>query len=266
VPNLFVMLMPHYKTERYLLPLQPVLALVSAYAFRKIINSARGKIVAALIIAAGIFQVYDLTYEKTGLSRLHFGDMYYWRTRDMDISFSAKLHNTALAVKISKALINDIQEEEKAGNAKKVYDITFIPGDWTMEAYTIRSYILLNSDRYIQEMQKPLLIQKIINGKDILNDMDYIVQMLPKGSPRVSICAPSSNTLKPAFENFQRLYPDFLSIQSHVWSMIDANWIGSLKNFKDRGLICNSSDYDVYLYKKYRRTANVRTKRSGRSA
>ncbi|MCB4790912.1 MAG: glycosyltransferase family 39 protein [Elusimicrobia bacterium] len=78
IPNLILILMPHWKSERYIMPQLSVLAFISAFSLRKIIESSWGKIVIAFLIIAGILQVYDLTYDKIGLSKLQYKGLYYW--------------------------------------------------------------------------------------------------------------------------------------------------------------------------------------------
>ncbi|MCB4790915.1 MAG: glycosyltransferase family 39 protein [Elusimicrobia bacterium] len=245
VPNLLMIFMPHWKSERYIMPQLSVLAFISAFGLRKIIESSWGKIVIAFLIIAGILQVYDLTYDKIGLSKLQYKGLYYWNPEYMELSVNTKLDRTKTCVNISQVLLSNIIETEHSGIKKNNYKILIFPGRPLDGALTLHSYFLLNSDKDVRIKRLFDLVKDLnINGAKQI-DVDYVLQVAVKGSKRESIY--DLDIFKKAVN--QIIKENINNDPGPAGLDILGNkWLNYLKNFKDCGLIYSNSKDDFYLY------------------
>ncbi|MCB4790907.1 MAG: glycosyltransferase family 39 protein [Elusimicrobia bacterium] len=245
IPNLFVMLMPHWKSERHLLPQLAVLAFISAFSLRKLIDSYSGKAIISLLIIVGILQVYDFTYDKIGLSKLEYKSFYYWHTEYMELSVNTKLKKTETCINIFKALLDNINETERTGIKKNKYKVLVLPAH-AMDSKGIvllHSYFLFNLGKYVKDKDYYSLVRRLNASGDKTVGIDYIIQAATKDSKRESLY--NLNML----EQILRETAENASGQVDL-KIMENKWASLVKNFEDRGLIYRGKEYDFYLYQR----------------
>lgn len=67
IPNIILIMMPHWKSPRYLLMQLPVLAVISALGLRQVVKTTAGKIGVGLLISMGLLQNLNFVYGLGGI-------------------------------------------------------------------------------------------------------------------------------------------------------------------------------------------------------
>lgn len=72
VPGVIILLVPHWKSSRYFMPVLPAYALISAVGLASLLNRKWGRILVVVVFAAGIMQFFLLTYPEGMVSKKYF--------------------------------------------------------------------------------------------------------------------------------------------------------------------------------------------------
>ncbi|MHB9154081.1 MAG: ArnT family glycosyltransferase [Endomicrobiales bacterium] len=107
VPNLILIFMPHWSSVRYLLPVQPAFALITALWLGKMVRNTEGKAFFCLLVAIGLFQHYYFQFGSPG--RSVYGKMEYFNLSRWEIasSDSFRRENSALLEGIERGLLRE---------------------------------------------------------------------------------------------------------------------------------------------------------------
>ncbi|HBW23953.1 MAG: hypothetical protein A2X28_03980 [Elusimicrobia bacterium GWA2_56_46] len=257
LPNVILLFIPHGKTARYLLPQLPALAIVSSFALRKLLDSPAGRGALTLIFAGGLFQLYVFFYAPETLSALSYKGFNYWKPEAYRLGESFDAENfrfkTELPVKIGRAITTDMQTRY-AKDGKYTCSVTFFPDDWTLESYILRSYLLLNSDLEMTETYKGVIIMApAYSGNKLFNryfrnlspaDIDYAVQLAPRGAPRPPLKENLPGWLRASYET--ACWSLGLKPEPQDWEKVRRVFAERLSTFRDVGRV-SGGNYDAYI-------------------
>ncbi|PIS47310.1 MAG: hypothetical protein COT17_04145 [Elusimicrobia bacterium CG08_land_8_20_14_0_20_51_18] len=241
LPNLILLAIPHGKAARYLLPQLPALALITALALRKTLDSPRGRTLLSLTFAAGAFQLYAFMYDPAVFSGASGKNFNWWKPEKYmlgeRLDAQSKIMNTDLAEKISKKIIADIKASP-GSRAEKKCVIAFFPSDWSLEAYIARSYFLMNGGPEMEEALKGLMLYSALNPKDpemsyrkffSVKEVNYAVQIEPRGHPAPPLAERLPAYLRSSYEL------TCVSLGSRPvpqdWGKLSAPWASHLSKF-----------------------------------
>jgi hypothetical protein len=246
IPTVFVVCMPHMKSERMLLPLLPALALITAVGLRKLIDKRFGLALVLLVMLAGIGETYYYSYQREEPAKLKNE----WLPMCEEMSLKYKLASTSLSMRVSTLLLNDMNRQ--AGHAvRKNYNILCFPEDWTNEQYFIKSFFLFNSQKHLMIEHQGVLVSEIAeNNRLPVNDVDYLVQLVPAGHKRENIYRECS-FLRDCYVQ-RALEACVVPRYDTQKERIENWWYAFAGDFEDCGLLCADGRYTVYLYRNKR--------------
>jgi hypothetical protein len=104
IPQCIMLFMAHWKSARYLMPVQPAYALISAFAVGRLLAGRRGTVIVVVLCLVGVAQLYDMVYGSM-MGRIGYGRYNYFNmTGDPNIHWSRRSRNSAALGAIAERL------------------------------------------------------------------------------------------------------------------------------------------------------------------
>lgn len=250
VPSVIILIVPHWKTGRYLMPLLPAYTLVAAYGARGIAGSKIGRILLLAVLLIGIAQYPSITFD-TGL-KLGTGDervlprfIRYFSYFDSNKPFYERLEVSRIKSAVYGAIEREMRfSEDRTTNifvpytfgGEIIYDTYF----WFQGKNTKQYSFLGNA-------YTPSILGKYQTYENI-NDIkryDYVVFMVrrkdDKGGEWLDL------PFKTIEENLNKLH-DKSIVNDKVLSLLESIWMEFKRSFPVRKRIYKDSYCSVYLY------------------
>lgn len=165
VPNMVVMLMPHWKTARYLMPVLPALALVAALGARKIMVWRFGKALVALAVAAGIAQYFVINFMESRYitheeDSIDSGPVYYSYT-DASLPYRVKAEKSARIKRIYESIAK-ITAPAPGKSEYSLFIPCYVESVWNI--HFMKDYLWFNN------MPLPEELDLVYSGLDGINE------------------------------------------------------------------------------------------------
>ncbi|MCX5778967.1 MAG: glycosyltransferase family 39 protein [Elusimicrobia bacterium] len=255
IPMVITLFMKHQNSPRYLLPLQPAFALISAFALKNIVVKKRGLIAIVLIVLIGLFQLSDITY-GTLLKSVGYENLRYFQENpDFEISIEKKLIKSQAVKTISKRVLMQMQTKKRSILTDDPFVVLSITSggerswaDYCWVDYVLPRYFQLNeiSVQYLYSFQAGIRMKAghLSEVTNMLNEIDAILYFVPVQEQNfqksISIDVIRDNTM-----NYWRGDSQYSDVM-----LYEGLWHKFNQSLRAQGIIFQDSKYKVYYYYK----------------
>jgi hypothetical protein len=139
IPNITLILMPHWKTARYLMPLLPALAIISSIYVRSLIDMKYGKVIFVLLIALGVVQCEQITFGSDNYKSF----LYYSRSYDINLPYNMAKANSQFLENIKQGVIKAIKGSGRTLNEEYTVVVPVSDSGTSLDS-DLKTYFFMN--------------------------------------------------------------------------------------------------------------------------